>query len=149
MTKARSAIAQMVPLIGLTLLFVGCSSNPGYELAATSGTETLDGEPLAGAVVNFQPLTTGDKVLGPGSVGRADASGRFSLTTVDDKPGAWVGVHKVRIYSYSPESPVESDVDAGPSQERVPDRYNYQSKLTFEVPAAGTSEANFELQTKP
>ncbi len=149
MTKAQTAIARTVFLLGLPLLPVGCSSNAGYELAPTSGTVTLDGEPLAGAVVNFQPMTSGDKQLGPGSVGRADASGRFSLTTVDDDPGAWVGVHKVRIYSYSPESPVTSDVDTGPSQERVPERYNYRSKLTFEVPPAGTDQANFELQTNP
>jgi len=73
----------------------------------------------------------------------------WSLTTVYDEPGASLGLHKVKIYSYSPESASASDVDTGPNQERVPERYNYRTQLTFEVPAAGTDQADFVLTTTP
>lgn len=149
MFYARSRIGRSIILAGCALQAVGCGSDHGYQLAPTSGVVTLDGEPLVAAVVNFQPMTSGDKVLGPGSVGRTDQSGRFELLTVQDDLGAWVGTHKVKIYSYSPETPSIEDTDSGPSQERVPHRYNYQSKLTFEVPEGGTDQANFDLQTNP
>ena len=131
------------------LLAIGCGSQVEYQLAPTSGIVTLDDEPLVGAVVNFQPMTTGDKVLATGSVGRTDENGRYTLETINEEPGAWVGRHKVKIFSYSPETPVKTDVDTGPSKERVPQRYNYRTTLKLEVPAAGTNEANFQLSSQP
>ena len=35
--------------------------------------------------------------------------------------------------------------DTGPVVERVPQRYNYRSKLTYTVPKEGTRQANFDL----
>ncbi len=144
-----SNIQKIVPVLVLltTLMFVGCGAQREYELAPVSGKVTLDGQPLGSAVVNFQPKTSGDKKLGPGSVGRTNENGEYQLVTITDEPGAWVGSHKVKIYSYSPETPTSSDVDTQPSQERVPDRYNYRTRLTFEVPAQGSQQADFELQT--
>ena len=136
-------------LVLLLTVLVGCSKQPEYELAPTSGVVTLDDEPLAGAVVNFQPMTSGDKVLASGSVGRTDESGRFVLETVQEEPGAWVGRHKVKIFSYSPETAPKDDFDRGPRKERVPHRYNYRSQLQFSVPVGGTEKANFELSSKP
>ncbi len=105
----------------------------------------LDGTPLAGAVVNFQPSSKGSANVGPGSNGRTDDAGRYELTTVQDEAGAVVGQHRVRIYSYSPESPSVQDTDSEPVIERVPQRYNYRSTLTFTVPEEGTDQANFDL----
>lgn len=126
------------------LATLGCGSNP-YDLAPVSGTVTLAGEPLRGAVVNFQPIARGSANVGPGSNGRTDAAGHFELKTIQDETGAVVGQHRVRIYSYSPESPSVEDTDSGPVVERVPQRYNYRSKLTYTVPEEGTQRANFEL----
>lgn len=126
---------------------VGCGESSKYPLAPVTGVVTLDGEPLADAVVNFQPMASSkDGKVGAGSNARTDEQGRFVLNTIDDHPGAVVAKHRVRIYSYSPESPRVDDTDSGPPKERVPQRYNYRSKLTFEVPAAGTNEANFDLE---
>ena len=129
------------------LMLVGCTQSE-YPLAPVSGMVKLDGQPLADAVVNFQPMATEGNNAGPGSTGRTDASGRFELTTMDDLNGAVVGKHKVRIYSYSPESPSVSDEDdANTPVEKVPDQYNYRSRLEFEVPSAGTQAADFDLQS--
>lgn len=133
----------------LTSLLVGCSDSE-FDIVPVSGRITLDGEPLAGGVVNFQPRATANSdTAGPGSSARIADDGSFSLTTVRDGPGAVVGVHRVKIYSYSPESPIASDSDAGPSKERVPDWYNYRSKLEFEVSPEGNEAADFELTTTP
>ena len=128
--------------------FAGCGG-PKYELAPVSGIVTLDGEPLVNGVVNFQPKVQKGMPNAPGSVGRTDATGRFHLITIHDEPGASPGRHKVKIYSYSPETPLETDEDTGPSVERVPERYNYATRLLFEVPNEGTEQANFDLTTDP
>lgn len=125
----------------------GCGGTD-YPLAPVSGVVTLDGEPLAGAAVVFQPKPAEPvEKAAPGSVGRTDDQGRFALATVHEEPGAALGRHRVRIYSYSPESAPVSDVDTTKVVERVPDRYNYRSQLFFEVTAEGTAAADFELTT--
>ena len=152
LTKRRSmtrfSARSSALIVGLLSLLVGCGQ-PAYKLAPVSGTVTLDGEPLADGVVNFQPKGQTGKAAAPGSVGRTDSAGNYQLTTIYDEPGASPGFHKVKIYSYSPESAAASDVDTGPNQERVPERYNYRTKLTCEVSAEGTDQAGFELTTTP
>jgi hypothetical protein len=116
----------------------GCGGGP----AAVSGVVTLDGQPLDGAVVTFTP-TAADEV--GGSSGKTDAQGRYTLRTVlGDKAGASVGKHKVAVSLYK-ENPKNPD-QAG--SERVPQRYNQKTELTFDVPAGGTDKANFDLKTK-
>jgi hypothetical protein len=134
-------------IVSLWALGAGCDQ-PAYQLVPVSGSVTLDGVPLADGVVNFQPTGQSGKKAAPGSVGRTDSAGKYQLTTVNDEPGASLGRHKVKIYSYSPESAPVGDSDTGPSQERVPERYNYRTQLTFEVPDGGTDQADFELTTE-
>ncbi|MCA9261436.1 MAG: hypothetical protein KDA61_19605 [Planctomycetales bacterium] len=117
-------------------------------LANVSGKVTLDGRPLVGAVVSFQPQMRDGKPPGPGSVGRTDVEGRYALATVRGEPGATPGVHVVRIYSRSSENLAASD-DESSEEERVPERYNYQSTLTFDVPPDGVQAADWTLVTEP
>lgn len=125
----------------------GCAKSP-YSIAPVSGAVSLDGQPLAGGVVSFQPMAVKGVVAGPGSTGRLDPEGRFRLSTIDGTPGAVVGEHIVRIYSRSPESAPVSDSDAPAApKERVPERFNYASELRFMVPMAGSADADFELTT--
>jgi hypothetical protein len=129
------------------ILLSGCSSKP-YELAPVSGVVTLDGKPVPGTVVNFQPMAENGKTPGPGSTGRCDETGHYVLQTIRDEPGAAAGTHRVRIYSYSPESPVSQDSDSGPPKEQFPNRYNYGSQLTLVVAPEGTDSADFILTTE-
>ncbi len=135
--------------LGLCGLLNGCRESKSYDLAPVSGIVTLDGQPLAGAIVNFQPIATGDDVsVGPGSTARCNEKGQFVLVTTHGQKGAVVGEHKIRIYSRKNETDLSSDEDAAPVVERVPEAFNYKSQVRFVVPPAGSDSADFAIVTK-
>lgn len=132
------------------LAVVGCGEQSAYRLAPVRGMVTLDGEPVANAVVTFQPRSTGQSVAGPGSTARSDASGKFELRTIRDDPGAVVGPHNVTIYPNYAKANSPGGADSGGRAVIGPDiprKYNYESTMTFEVPAEGTDSANFQLNS--
>lgn len=125
-------------------LLAGCGQTE-FKVVPVSGVVKLDGQPLANGVVAFQPI--GSKTQenpGPGSTAYTDATGKFSLATPDDGPGAVVGNHRVQIWTKMDSS---SD-DGGGWREKLPTKYNTNTTLNFEVPAAGTDQANFDLSSK-
>jgi hypothetical protein len=127
-------------LLLLLIALGGCGSG---GLASVSGTVTLDGKPLANALVNFQPLDGEDSARA--SAGTTDAEGRYSLRLVlTNKAGAVVGKHRVSIGTLTTD-----DTDPPPNKplpkDPIPARYNAKSELTFEVPAGGTRTADFAL----
>jgi hypothetical protein len=69
--------------------FVGCSA--GSNVAPVDGVATLDGEPVAGAGVVFQPLESGQTASGS-----TNEQGRFILQT-NNQPGVPVGEYVVLI----------------------------------------------------
>jgi hypothetical protein len=83
---------------------------------------------------------------GPGSYGVTDENGHFALQTVEPtQSGAVVGTHRVR-FTLLEENPEDIRDDVGrPIKRRLPERYGDGSQ-TFEVPEAGTDQANFDLQ---
>ena len=135
--------------LGMCLLVaaIGCQAGE-RSIAPVSGRVTLDGKPLPGAGVIFQPIASaGQTLAGRGSFAYCDSDGHFELETVDGQPGAVVSQHQVRIYG--PQAKPSSADDGGrkPQREIIPERYNYQTELTFTVPPNGTKEAIFELKT--
>jgi len=137
------------PAVALTLLLaVGCES--GTKYAPVSGRVTLNGQPLANATVSFQPIAEGSvNAPGPGSTGRTNANGEFTLKAADGRPGAWVGKHRVQISMVTEQVADNSDARAPrggwPQADKVPARYNRDSKEEFTVPAGGTDKADFAL----
>ncbi len=136
---------------GLLLLGVaaGCGSEP-YSLAPVAGRVTLDGQPLREAQVRFQPAATGseDALVGPGSYGRTDADGRFTLRTIDDdRAGAVVGPHRVFITAAQADPNDDPAAPGGVYPDPVPRHYQ-DGSLHFDVPASGTSTAHFDLSSK-
>jgi len=71
-------------------LCIGCGSD-GLGTAPVSGTVTLDGEPVEGAGVMFNPVKPG-----PIAIGTTDAAGRFVLAT-GKLPGAMLGEHRITL----------------------------------------------------
>jgi hypothetical protein len=130
------------------LAAAGC----GHRVAPVSGRVTLDGLPLANAFVTFQPIAQGKDINpGPGSAGKTDADGKYTLKVVgSNSRGALVGPHRVTIVAYAGELPKSTD-DFNPNlpPQILPAEYNSASKLRFEVPARGTDQADFELTKKP
>ena len=117
----------------------GCNRAGGPPLGKVSGVVTLDGQPLADAIVTFAPPT------GRPSQGITGSDGRYTLAYTADEQGAMVGDHVVRIstdrYVERPGGAVEQMV------EKVPAKYHAESTLTATV-KAGTNELPFDLQSK-
>src|SRR5262249_19326936 len=132
------------------LLSAGCA---GSNVAPVSGTVTLNGKPLAHATVVFQPESAG-KNPGPGSSGTTDEKGRYTLRVMTTKaPGALVGKHKVSITADEGDREGESSAPSSTNKvirkALVPPEYNVQTKLTFDVPAGGSTSADFDLKSPP
>ena len=119
--------------IAVVCLGVGCSRSDRPPLGRVGGTVTLDGVPLAGALVVFTPD-------GPGrsAIATTDTAGRYELSFLRDIAGANVGTHTVRITT--------ATEDRG-GKEILPDRYHVNTELTAKV-ESGTNAIDFPLQSK-
>jgi hypothetical protein len=162
---ARVLAAAAIPLSAFA---AGCGAG-GFTTAPVSGRVTVDGEPVAGLRVSFEPVGGKDRPLpGPDSVAVTDEDGRYSLVTTDEgQGGAVVGPCRVRVWTILPAmgepptsfpNPVElAAVEAGASNggvvgdepphhlPGVPLRFNEQTQLSFDVPPGGTKKADFAI----
>ncbi|QDT90806.1 carboxypeptidase-like regulatory domain-containing protein [Gimesia algae] len=114
---------------------VGCGSGREIPpLAQVSGTVTIDGKPVSGASVIFEP-----KFQAVSASGGTDGEGKFTLM-YGDTSGAAIGDYIVRVFHYGddPELPQES---------LVPDSYGTASTLTATV-KEGENEIDFDLKGK-
>ena len=98
----------------------------------------MDGDPLADALVTFQPEA------GRPSFGRTDGSGKYELVFNRDAEGAEIGKHRVTITT---ENEGDEDADVEGSAEKVPSQYNSETTLSEDV-AAGKNTINFELSSE-
>lgn len=133
-------------LVACCLVTAGCGGGAGYDVAPVSGKVTLGGEPVANVLVTFQP-TGGGEDPGPGSAAKTGADGSFTLNLIaaESKPGAVVGSHKVTLVEQSDSVGGEEDDSGGePVVYKLPESAR-DGSTTFEVPAEGTSAANFEF----
>jgi hypothetical protein len=138
-------------IIAVAFACTGCSTEPRtdyskVDLVSVSGTITLDGEPLAEAVVTFNDTSDGTF-----SYGLTDTSGRYVLQFDSVKQGCKPGTKRVEIstkrkilgLNTSEEGGDDSDA---PAVELVPAKYNKDSELTVEVNSSSTTH-NFELSS--
>lgn len=124
--------------LGLCLLAAGCGGSK-FKQVAVSGQVTAKGQPVPEASLTFQPQGGG-----PGSYGRTDSEGRFTLRSVlDDSAGAVVGTHTVTITTAKVAS-TQDDAGSGVTGEIAPQRFR-DGSVQFTVPPEGTDQANFEL----
>ena len=139
--KTRGRLPGSLLLLAISVLpIAGCSPAP-KGIAPVSGRVRLDGKPLAGAVITFQPVRGSATADSAGSFGHTDAEGRFTLRLVEpDMAGAAVGRHTVTITTAA----IGPTDESRPTGERVPVSWRDGSQ-TFDVPAEGTSAANFDL----
>ena len=143
-TDARlRAFCSLATLLVSCLGVIGCGG-PGYELASVSGRITLNGKPIPDVHVSFQPSQEGNAEPGPGSFGKTDADGRYSLRTVTEPPadGALVGLHVITLRASSPES-LKTDEAVAPAVMLPVQAVN--GSLSFEVPPEGTDQADINL----
>ena len=149
--NARLLCASSVVL--LCSLLLGCGRTD-YEVAPVSGRLLLDGKPAAGYSVTFQPVAASpdETVVGPGSYGKTDAEGRYTLrVTTTDRPGAVVGRHRVSLSPPGTSVPAEESEDGvemeDPSADWGP-RHFYDGSIQFDVPEAGTDQADLDVPSR-
>jgi hypothetical protein len=120
----------------VALAVAGCGrSGPG--LAGVTGVVTLNGKPLPGALVEFQPPG------GSPSEGITNREGAYRLKFSHGKHGAMIGTHTVRINTDRGD---EDESGEAIVEEVVPARYNRQSELTAEV-KPGNNAIDFSLNS--
>jgi hypothetical protein len=140
MNVKRLILAMILILpAGLT---VGCVDTTP-NVAPVSGMVTLDGKPLANAVVTFQPLATNGSDPGPSSEAVTDAHGIYVLKVPKTgQVGAVIGRHRVEVQTSA------AKVMSGKDGRGSPARVNDKQGRTFEVPPGGTSDADIDLASR-
>ncbi|MFZ5831735.1 MAG: hypothetical protein ACOY3P_16735 [Planctomycetota bacterium] len=137
-------------LASLLCLAAGCGPSE-YETVPVSGRVTLDGKPLPDVGITFVPLApnTRSPNVGPGSLGKTDGEGRYTLQTVKGDRGAVPAEHVVRMSMSSVDSHASSGDELATlraaGDRRTLPRKAEDGSLHFQVPREGTDRADFDL----
>ncbi len=129
----------------------GCSGgdlNDTPDTAAVSGTVTLDGKPVEGAVIMFSPTKLANPEKGKGgrpSVATTDSSGGYKLEYGSGTSGAAPGTYSVTISTATTKTGEDgNDVEV---PESIPAKYNEYSELSEEV-KEGSNTIDFKLTSE-
>jgi predicted small lipoprotein YifL len=137
-------LSLLLPLF--LLLAMGCGKK-GPKLVPVSGKVLMDGQPLANANVSFQPVAKlPDGTTAPDASATTDAEGRYSLKALEggiSPEGAAPGKYTVRITLFDRNATYKVEAMVKQGVEKVPAKYNTQSKMEFTVPETGTDKADF------
>ena len=109
-------IAVLIPLA------IGCGDS-GPELGSVEGTVTLDGQPLAKAIVDFRPAESNTE--GSSYDGETDESGHYVLHATATREGAELGDYTVHITLLK----LAADDPNAKTQIKIPAKYNTRSEL--------------------
>ncbi|MDX1969272.1 MAG: hypothetical protein SFV23_18995 [Planctomycetaceae bacterium] len=133
---------------------LGCGGDGRPRLIPVSGTVTLDGNPLEGAIVGFQPIADAKEKFQRPPGGITDAAGKFVLGTYDKTDGAPVGKYKVVIQKREITSKLPDDFNSEMASQT---NINYKwvtpkslsdpatTNLTAEITTSGLEPSTFAL----
>ncbi len=128
-SRMRLGLHLALLVAALPIPLAGCTRNDRPALASVHGKVTLQGRPLPGASIVFQPDD------GKSSHAVTDEQGRYELVYLPGANGAVIGRHRVTITTATEEAP----------DERLPARYHRESELIREV-TSGDNPIDFDLQ---
>jgi len=125
----------------ILLAMIGCSP---ATMAQVSGTVTSKGKPVPDAVVQFVAQNS------PGAVGRTDAAGQFSLSTLKPGDGAFFGMFQVKIEPFLPGADPDNPSPPPPPRTDIPKVYRSvaTTPLSAEVKRGAKNAFDFELSSE-
>lgn len=115
----------------------GCTARADKPPASgpVKGTIKLDGKPMPTGAILFEVSGQPPRTL-------TVTDGAYSGEVLQ-------GDNKVQIMMYKDGPPLTTDPEKKPTKMNVlPARFNYQSKLTAKVEAAGANEFSFDVQSR-
>lgn len=153
--RPQSSIRGLDVVSFLAIAAGGCGPASSLTLVPVEGRVTLDGKPVPGCIVTFEPADQ-HAATGPQAVGVADKDGWFRVRSSGNRLGAVPGVHRVfvaptDVVSAAGESrPAAQHPEATASPDLVPPRYQSPgtSGLEATVVAEGKNSFVFELHSK-
>lgn len=141
-SQKKSVFCSRCPQMLMVLLITGCGG-ADVDLVDVNGTVTLNGEPLVGAGVIFQPVGGGRS-----SFGRTDEYGRFDLLYVEGKSGALPGEHRVLVSTrVEPDSDSSDSARQAGRPETVPKKFNAETTLRAELKPGSDADLKFNLSS--
>jgi len=121
----------------------GCGQN-GPQLGVVTGTVTLDGKSVPGALVTF----ISKEADGSSSYGKTDSNGKYKLEFSTERFGAMLGNHEVVITTKRMSADEAPDTGTAEKTEFVAIPKHYaRGALTAEV-KSGSNVCDFALSTK-
>jgi hypothetical protein len=133
---------RVATIVGACLL-AGCGSQTAAGLLPVGGLVTLNGQPLAGATVEFHPTET--NTTGNGGAGVTGPDGKYTATTRRNEAGLSPGEYRVTVSRWThkdgtPLQETESYIDTPGATQSVPAVYTDAAKtpLRAKVEAGGT-----------
>ncbi|WP_165075925.1 carboxypeptidase-like regulatory domain-containing protein [Paludisphaera rhizosphaerae] len=122
----------------------GCGPNDEFLHVGVAGKVTLDGSPLTGAAITFQPLASGAAAHG------TVEAGAYSIAR-SEGPGP--GAYRVEISKTAPTGRRIPDSEySGQTIEEtrnaIPSRYNINSELKVDVKPDVDQTFDFDLKSK-
>jgi hypothetical protein len=130
-TLRGSAALWLVVTTTLILVAGGCGGSDRPPLGRCSGTVTIDGAPLSGVIVIFQPEE------GRAAVATTDSEGRYEVMYVGGVKGSKVGPTNVMFAAPTGGSPSHP----------IPPKYQGKTDLNIEV-MDGSNVFDFDLKSE-
>lgn len=128
---------------GLLLCLLGCGDS-GPATGIVTGIVTLEGKPVEGAFVTFEPMFEEGTICE--SAEKTDAQGYYEMQYSAEKNGVLLGEHRVHI------STADFEKQPDGSNKRIPERvpkfyFGPDTVLRFTV-EEGENDGSFELTKK-
>jgi hypothetical protein len=139
----RGAVRRVVvAAAGMALLAcAGCGA--GVRPVPVQGTITLDGAPLAGVQILFDPMVEPGRLSPPRSRTVSDDQGRYVLRCDTGEDGAVPGRHRVTVMYATSAHDQEAGIRAGKA--RVPANYSSATQTPLQVEVVA-GQANYDLK---
>jgi predicted small lipoprotein YifL len=137
-------VGRLLVVLGLVSCLSGCGADgPKFELTPVKGVVKIDGQPAPNVMVQVMP-DIAKNAQGPTSQAVSNASGEFTLQTIEGKPGAAVGESVAIFIDTVEDRPAQGEVGKPP---RFPGSYA-TAKGGIPVKIESGKDLVFELKSR-